>query len=178
VTEQQPITLVEFLKVRIDEAALPISQKETGPTEHECFRNETWQYWASGDRVRIVSHCGCSTPEDLGARRALRDIEAKRRVLARHGEGERTNDYVYCQGCPGDSDGFPQVPLDECPEFQDLAYIWNDHKDWDAKWCPHVEGRHHEAAVTELPPARGAYTNACNRCGAGDGWHYRKDRGA
>lgn len=32
--------------------------------------------------------------------------------------------------------------------------------------------------VPELPPARGAYTNACNRCGQGDGWHYRKDRTA
>lgn len=55
--------------------------------------------------------------------------------------------------------------------------LTNDHEDWNPKWCPHVEGRH-EVDATDVPPARGCYTNACNRCGQGDGWHYRKERPA
>jgi len=107
----------------------------------------------------------------------LREIAAKRRVLDRHCLYEG-GDYHYCAGCPtGDETGYPDTELADCPELQDLAFIWNDHEDWDTRWCPHVEGRH-ETDVPELPPARGAYTNACNRCGTGDGWHYRKDRRA
>jgi len=105
--------------------------------------------------------------------RVLREITAKRRVLDRHCRSEDDTVTDYCTACTsGDYAGYPDVELDDCPELQDIAYIWNDHSDWNQRWCPHVEGRH-EADVTELPPARRAYTNACNRCGQGDGWHYK-----
>lgn len=170
------IDLRDFIAARLNETAPAANQEKAGFPKHECFRDETWQYWASGHRVRVVSHCGCSTPEAAGARRAIREAAAKRRVLERH-TPTKVATTVYCDGCPTDQDGFPGTELNDCPELQDLAYIWNDHEDWNQAWCPHVEGRH-ETDVPELPPARAAYTNTCNRCGAGDGWHYRKDRTA
>jgi hypothetical protein len=97
--------------------------------------------------------------------RVLREVAAKRHIMERHCAS--TPPYVqYCQGCSEES------LLEDCPELQDMAFVWNEHEDWNQEWCPHVEGRH-EADVTEVPPARGCYTNACNRCGADDGWHYR-----
>lgn len=105
--------------------------------------------------------------------RVLREVAAKRRIMARHCRYDGSEHSDYCAGCPsGDETGYPDTELKECPELQDMAFVWNEHEDWNTEWCPHVEGRH-EADVTEVPPARGCYTNACNRCGSGDGWHYR-----
>lgn len=148
----------------------------TEPEKYEFPDDQDGEYkqWADGADYLRNRHQGYAVLYDPD--QALREVAAKRRVLDRH-TPTKVATTVYCDGCPGDADGFPDVELNDCPELQDLAYIWNDHEDWNPRWCPHVEGRH-EAAVPELPPARGAYTNACNRCGTGDGWHYRKDRTA
>lgn len=162
-------TLTEFLAARLDEdeAAAREASQAIGSGE-----------WGHGQRqVRSVTltlvaetaadrHIARHDPA-----RVLREVAAKRRVLERHSPVDMLG-ALYCDGCPTDEDGYHGYKLSDCPELQNLAFIWNEHEDWDPRWCPHVEGRH-EADVTEVPPARGCYTNACNRCGQGDGWHYR-----
>jgi hypothetical protein len=67
--------------------------------------------------------------------RVLREVQAKRRVMERHCPGMRTRGYVYCQACPDDRDGFPEVPIDECPELRDLAVPYSDHPDYRKEWA-------------------------------------------
>lgn len=156
------LSIVDFLRERIEEDCI-LAQAAIddlyGPDD--C-------YFDTSNR-HIVDHYLRHEPE-----RVLREVAAKRRIMERHSRYDDTNRFLdYCAGCPsGNDDGYPDTELKDCPELQDLAFTWNEHEDWDTAWCPHVEGRH-EADVTEVPPARGCYTNACNRCGAGDGWHYR-----
>lgn len=57
--------------------------------------------------------------------RALRDVEAGRRILARH---------AACPACGGYkawSDG-----AGPCPDLADLLYRWADHPDYDPAWRP------------------------------------------
>jgi hypothetical protein len=154
-------TLIEFLTAR-----LVVAQRDAETRNTAAFIHETGCYYYNNQYD--PAHCDCAGPEH-----ALREVAAKRRVMERHCRYDGTTLYDYCAGCPtGDETGYPDTELKECPELQDLAFIWHDHPDWNQEWCPHVEGRHEED-VTEVPPARGCYTNACNRCGQGDGWHYR-----
>lgn len=180
-------TLTEFLAARLDEDEAAARQ-----TAAEGVDNILWRVWAGALDARAYLQEEGGTEEDyermqknqfararkalaLGdSDRALREVAAKRRVMERHCRYDGTTLFNYCAGCPsGDETSYPDTELKDCPELQDLAYIWNEHEDWNQEWCPHVEGRH-EVDVAEVPPARGCYTNACNRCGSGDGWHYRE----
>jgi hypothetical protein len=181
--------LVNFLAARVAEEEADVRSMAA-----EGVDNILWRVWAGALDARAYLQEEDGTEEDyermqknqfararkalaLGdPDRALREVAAKRRVMERH--KPTGNDYPpeACDGCGSHmewGDLEPDTPdINNCPELQDLAYIWNEHEDWNQEWCPHVEGRH-EVAVTEVPPARGCYTNACNRCGQGDGWHYR-----
>jgi hypothetical protein len=102
--------------------------------------------------------------------RVLREVAAKRRVMERHSLSDASRITAYCAGCPsGDDSGYPDTELQDCPELQDMAFVWNDHEDWSTAWCPHVEGRT-RVAVSDPRAPEGSHTNACNRCGQGDGW--------
>lgn len=79
-------------------------------------------------------------------KRALAEVEAKRRILARHrtwsavyGPGDPYGE--YCVGCGvGEIDGSPTTLIDECPELCDLAAVYASHADYDPSWAPETEG--------------------------------------
>jgi hypothetical protein len=62
----------------------------------------------------------------INAPRALRDVEAGRRILARH---------AACSSGAGYDDMW--TGPDPCPDMADLLYRWADHLDYDQKWKPH-----------------------------------------
>lgn len=193
-------TLIEFLTARLAEDEATARAATAGPWRYnpgKHYRREwTVEFEESvfagptGDSATSIALTGES--DDLQSMadaahiahhdpaRVLREVAAKRRIMERHSRYDGSKHLDYCAGCSsGDDSGYPDVALEDCPELQDMAFIWNENEDWSIAWCPHVEGRY-ATPVLELPPARGCYTNACNRCGQGDGWHYRnrKDRAA
>lgn len=66
--------------------------------------------------------------------RVLREVEAKRRTLARHHRDPR-GDCVGC-GWSGDLDEGRTEADEECPELLDMASVWSDHPDYDHSWSP------------------------------------------
>lgn len=62
--------------------------------------------------------------------RVLREVAAKRRVLARHHD-----DGDGCYGCGFGSDEERMVKdVNDCPELRDMASIYTDHPDHDPAW--------------------------------------------
>lgn len=66
--------------------------------------------------------------------RVLREVQAKRRVLARHYRDERGD----CEGCgfTGDLDDARTSAGEHCPELLDMALAFADHPDYDPSWSP------------------------------------------
>lgn len=73
--------------------------------------------------------------------RALRQVEAGRRTLARHKPNPQWSDMVTwadaCMGCGVTGPcGDPNTEhMDECPELRNLASIWADHDDYLPRWA-------------------------------------------
>lgn len=127
-------SIIDFIEARLAEdeaiaqASIADDQGDDGGLEYE--------YLTSGriQRPRFGEPLAKLVTTFAVPRRVLREVEAKRRVMARHCPGMRTRDYVYCRDCPGDQDGFPEVPIDECPELRDIAAVYSDHPDFDPNW--------------------------------------------
>jgi hypothetical protein len=170
--------LITFLRARLQEDE-DTAQAAARAAENGYNSEPPWEF--DGDEMVSADGRGILTGpwgieheiarhvERFQPARVLREVEAKRRVMERHCLSDATKFTAYCAGGHYDSDGYPEVELQDCPELQDMAFIWNDHEDWSNAWCPHVEGRH-RAAVTNSRAAEGTWTNECNRCGEGDGW--------
>lgn len=120
-----PPELLQFVRDRLrdDED----TARNTLPADHDHFRNETWEYWESGDRVRVVSHCGCfpadrteGQPEQ--ALRVLREIAAHRALLDVYQHAMETHDII--------GDGLTVLYR----AIYALAAIWSGHPDYDESW--------------------------------------------
>ncbi len=85
-----------------------------------------WGHVMHGSAVELFSQ--------QAVNRGLRDIEAKRRVLARHHRDERG----ACVGCgfSGDLDEARTDAGEDCPELLDLAAPFADHPDYREEWRP------------------------------------------
>jgi hypothetical protein len=59
--------------------------------------------------------------DQYGPIRVLREVEAKRAILARHDD----QGFACCTWCHEDS---------PCPDLRDLAAIYGDHPDYDPAW--------------------------------------------
>lgn len=81
--------------------------------------------------------------------RVLRDVEAKRLILARHTPeeqwvGPKEASTLYAVWCTGCWDGNCVTDYDmtcsqenwPCPEVRALASVWSDHPDYDPSWSP------------------------------------------
>lgn len=108
-TEQQPIT--EFIAARLQD-------------DEDAARAKI-----PGDRVRVVSRCGCPTIENADdaerahmARRALRQVEAGRALLAAYQHAHDTWDIV----------GQGYIMVERAVHV--LAATWDTHPDFDPKW--------------------------------------------
>jgi len=136
------VDIREFLEARLAE------------DEHDA-RAAGWHRWYVDEEdgaVRTVSHGDEVALPRRGYNaahivrhdpaRVLRDVEAKRRVVARHHRGDR-NECVGC-GYFGDCDDphVDEAPTAEggrgqtCPELRDLAAPFADHPSYDPTWSP------------------------------------------
>ena len=73
-------------------------------------------------------------------RRVLREVAAKRAILAEHRE-EGRGDHRGCAGCgwcPGDEVRLNEV--EECPTLRALAAVHADHPDYNQRWSPDDHG--------------------------------------
>ncbi len=143
--------LTEFLADRLgeDEAAA----KAAGGVQWEVGghnRRIVAAPWEPGDRWGQPEYIAAFVAQDPLAdacrnhivrhdpARVLREVEAKRRIMARH----RVGDPAYgwpprsCEGC-GEVGEIcePRVKdIDQCPELRDLASAYADHADYRAEW--------------------------------------------
>lgn len=70
--------------------------------------------------------------------RVLREVEAKRRTLARHSP-ILTYGSMACDGCGWDrEDGHHVEDINECPELRDMASVYAEHPDFDPAWAVDV----------------------------------------
>lgn len=144
-------SIIDFLEAQLEKdaatarAACWDGHDDSLAAQWDCGEEKDGRYWWVGDQWDdgVVKTTGdASAPAGQAAHiarhdpaRVLREVQAKRRVMERHCPGMRTRDYVYCQACPDDRDGFPDVPIDECPELRDLAAIYSDHPDYRKEWA-------------------------------------------
>jgi len=68
--------------------------------------------------------------------RALRQVEAGRRILARHHQSEASISWAYCAGCAHDPEGWPEIELNDCPELRDLAFVYSNDPGYQEQWRP------------------------------------------
>jgi hypothetical protein len=138
--ELAPIVAFNAARLAEDEAAAKAAARKRKPP----WRAETWGHvnnspeGASPSRHdgggvagttdgRIAVHVARHDPA-----RALRQVAAVRRIMARH----HADDHGMCAGCPTGTAGDPEYPIDECPEQRDVAGIWSDHPECQEGWKP------------------------------------------
>ena len=145
------MTVAEFLTARLDEeeAALRAIQDNSEPWRGEWdgddeanFALRTRNGWSLARAVTVEAGFPPGVLAHLvryDPARALREIEAKRRIIARHymvtddcidGDGIERAAFI-CHECDnfGKSDNWP------CPTVRALAAIWSDHPDYDQSWA-------------------------------------------
>ena len=146
--------LVEFLRARMDE------DEAAARAAASAERADAWTTFpgsyggvldGTGSRSLAVGYGDVMAPEtaDHIARhdpaRVLAEIEAKRRILARHCAApvppgsEWAKAYPYCVAHsykgPDGTVTYP-VELKNCPELRDLAAAYADHPDYREEWKP------------------------------------------
>ncbi|MDH6282858.1 DUF6221 family protein [Prescottella agglutinans] len=150
-------SIVDFLNDRLDE------DEQVGLSACVEFEGEPWT--ADEGSVDCIHPCnratvveGAASPAvaDHIARhdpaRVLREVQARRRILARHREVREGDDYwgfmwswvsdergesQPCCGCgaSGDPDSPNVEHIEDCPELRDLAAIYADHPDYQQEWA-------------------------------------------
>ncbi|WP_217502318.1 DUF6221 family protein [Streptomyces lunaelactis] len=116
----------------------------------------------SGFHPAIAEHVALHDPA-----RVLREVAAKRRVLARHvlspASGDPELPWDNRDDCQYDGEDWP------CPDLLDLALIYTDHPSFREQWVPHQMG-------TKLLRKRGSQTGPVrNRsCVCGSGLKFKR----
>jgi hypothetical protein len=117
---------------------VPDGEVEYVPTPEMLAHNYYEPYPVTADSEGLSPAVGESVGPHIARHdpaRVLAEVEAKRRVLARHRpSGGQT---PACEGCgyTGDNDD-PRYLIDECPELRDLATIHADHPAYRQEWRP------------------------------------------
>ncbi|WP_017602307.1 DUF6221 family protein [Nocardiopsis lucentensis] len=126
------MTIAEFLTARLDEEQR-IAQEATEYTD--------LVYGDEGPMKTLDPGAfGMQYNPDIpglivDGRRVLREVKAKRAILAEHSE-EGRGDHRGCNGCgwcPGDE--VRRNDIDECPTLRALASVYADHPDYDQTWA-------------------------------------------
>lgn len=140
--------LVEFLRARLDEDDRAARAATAGPWRHSSDKHhhepgtprfsEAVFAGAAGKAATCVATTGeTDDPQSMAdaayiARqdpaRVLREVEAKRTILAMHAPSERTE--YGAQVCSRCSD------LSPCDTLRLLALPYSDHPDYDESWRP------------------------------------------
>lgn len=135
-------TLTDFITARLAEdektARAAIYDRYNTTEEWHCGEGKggirTW-WVADGWGDGIVQTTETAYPAEMAThiarfdpKRVLREVEAKRAILARHCP-DRPPYVEYCRECEN-------TRLNECPELRDLAAIWSDDPDYREEWRP------------------------------------------
>lgn len=122
--------LIAFLCARLDEEEAAAREAADGDSG-QWFMGRKWNVYRAGDENpygeeenRLVAYGNVKPQSEHIARhdpaRVLREVEAGRRILARH---------TMCV------QGLHAGPY-PCPELADLLYRWADHPDYRPEWAP------------------------------------------
>lgn len=144
------MTLTEFLTARLDQdeasargaTADPGVAAQWNETTSGCldigrpdYGDQNWHdyVWTQGDS-RVTRFIASHDPA-----RTLREIAAKRKILAIHHVVDAIHHLVrggYCHGCGDNAAGYWTTLTDECPEKRALAAVYADHPDYRPEWAP------------------------------------------
>ncbi len=147
--------LIEFLTARLDEdEAVAKAAIELAPLPWQRSYGEDgdarWLDILGGEGTSVVeTESGANGPSlDVAEHiarhdpaRVLREVEAGRRILARHRPNPQWADIVAladaCMGCgvTGPYDDPNTEHMDQCPELRDLASAYAGHGDYRADWA-------------------------------------------
>jgi len=149
-TKTFPPEIIAFNMARLDEdeaaaKACPLENWEAsgpprdgryvGPTEWYLVGRvdaHTGHLLAGGIEMHDWDHACLIHAARHDPARALRQVAAGRRILARHHDDGRG----FCAGCPnGEISGDPEWEIDECPENRDLAATWADNPGYQQRWA-------------------------------------------
>ncbi|MFE4310619.1 DUF6221 family protein [Streptomyces sp. NPDC056891] len=122
-----------FLHARLDEDAALASRCDADGCGQWSARGNTVDFCQmdlSGFHPAIARHVALHDPA-----RVLRDVDAKRRVLARHqlspASGDPELPWDNVDDCQYDGDRWP------CSDLLDLALSYAEHPDYQEQWRPH-----------------------------------------
>jgi hypothetical protein len=121
--------LTEFITARLDEdEAAAQAARKLAPSDTELAQ-QAGPCVSDAGYVHIARH---------HPNRVLREVAAKRAILARHPpDGDRWPDCATCscEGALAGSDCIGTVSW-PCPTVRDVAAIWSDHPDYRPEWAP------------------------------------------
>lgn len=118
--------LVDFLRARLDEDAMEIAKHPDG--------EDDWEFMATGE-----TNYPCSPYLMIGKKRALAEVEAKRRIIEAHGlecrrlERARLAASDEVLALEAVSYGHGKRLLESL--LRDLASAYSDHKDYRQEWA-------------------------------------------
>lgn len=155
------MTITEFLIARLDEDEVAANARQgIFPSPSVEDSGAVWLHIKRSGNAVVVHYdhpvSGYGDMADLRTwadaeqgwtqDRALREIEAKRRIIAGHPVRPIRNG--TCRTC-SDQAGLSWASLEAndpdfvdwpCPTLRALASIWSDHPDYDPSWAPEKEG--------------------------------------
>lgn len=129
--------LVEFLSARLAE------DEQTNREWHDRRCDGCGKPVAARGLYGLVKCMTCE-PGDLPlvADRVRAEVDAKRRIMARHCRSQFWADNPLmrdsCAGCgySGPNEEPNTEHVDDCPELRDLAAVYAGHADYDERWRP------------------------------------------
>jgi hypothetical protein len=136
------VSLVEFLRARVDEDETAAKAARDDPTVYGVEGSATEEFVRlavnEGASEAVAEHIARHDPA-----RVLAEVDAKRRVLARHRPyrlhpaTESLSEVVMCVGCgyEGPNDD-PRNLIDECPELREMALPYAGHPVYREEWLP------------------------------------------
>jgi hypothetical protein len=138
---------IDFLRARLDEdeaAARAAADTGDGRWTRDDPPWSTPGRINDGSRDRVIVYNEGAPDADEAAHiarhdpaRVLAEVEAKRRVLARHRiePGRWGHACVGC-GTAGDPADPVTEDINDCPELRDMATVYADHPDYLPEWAP------------------------------------------
>lgn len=127
------MTLTEFVAARLDEDEAAASHTSPAPWQATPLAT----YVSDANDVRVAALAFTEDGRHIARHdpaRALREVAAKRAILAEHRQwvfGGTTG----CSTChAGHEIGDP--PPGPCPTLRALAAVYSDHRDYDPAWAP------------------------------------------
>lgn len=134
--------LLAFVKARLDDDTAIALAASPGPWHLNAERTEVIAVDEEpvAEAFALGSNQLRATAEHIARHdptRVLREVEARRRVVARHQLERRWDGDAICGRCSVPQAGAYQTW--PCPDLRDLASAWSTHPDYRAEWAPDVD---------------------------------------